>query len=253
LDPLLAREGLEVDRCWAAFALADLEVPYSRYATWFCPAGHPQSVALLYRAFTTPLLLFAGPSGPWEDVLDEIDAAIEQSSDVYIVARPDVLPLIRRRYRSLEERFMHRLVLDPRGFRPEASESVSRVDAGDLDSVQRLYAEEPPAFFLPSMLGEGIYYCVREEGEIVALAGTHVLASSVSVAALGNVYTRPDRRGRGLGTKVTSAVTRHLIEMGMSTIVLNVRDGNPARRIYERLGYKPHCGYFEIVAAIRPS
>ena len=78
------------------------------------------------------------------------------------------------------------------------------------------------------------------------MAGTHVATLRESAAALGNIYTRRDRRGRGLGTRVTAAVVDQLRSMQLATIVLNVRTSNAAAiHVYERLGFRKHCDYIE--------
>lgn len=243
------RARLEQDRPWTAFALADLEPPYSDHASWFAPADNPHAIGLLYRAFGTPIVLCAGRSRQWPLVLSEIDQALGDVSDVYAVVRPEVLSNIRSRYKPSEERPMVRMLLNAARFRPVSLAAAARVKPSDLDLVKALFADDPPPFFLPSMLGDGIYYGIREHERLVALAGTHVLARDVSVSALGNIYTRPDRRGRGLASAVTSAVVRDLIDMGIATIVLNVREDNgPAVRVYERLGFERYCTYFEVPA-----
>ena len=81
------------------------------------------------------------------------------------------------------------------------------------------------------------------------MAGTHVVATTENVAAIGNIYTRRNRRGQGLGTCVTSAVTSRLLEMNLRTVVLNVRQCNDvAVRLYERLGFERYCDYYEVPA-----
>ena len=63
---------------------------------------------------------------------------------------------------------------------------------------------------------------------------------------MGNVYTRRDRRKKGLAAEVTSAVVAHLLAMPIATIVLNVEHDKPnARRLYERLGFHLHCEFLE--------
>src|SRR5262245_532844 len=228
------RARLEEDRPWTAFALADLEPPYAVHANWFAPAGNRHAIGLLYGAFGTPIVLCSGQSDEWPNLLREMDHAIGEARDVYAVVRPELLPAIRIQYQTIEERPMVRMVLHPGSFRPVFSDNVTRVGPSSLDLVRTLFADDPPLFFLPSMLNDGLYYGVREDDGLVALAGTHVLARDVSVAALGNIYTRPDRRGRGLAGAVTSSVARALIDMGIATIVLNVREDNhPAVRVYE--------------------
>jgi len=249
VDPFAIRARLEGDRPWSAFALADLEPPYSVHASWFVPDDSRHAIALLYRAFGTPIVLCVGQSEEWSVVLREIDASLGDTRDVYAVVRPEVLPVIRGHYHAIEERPMIRMLLDQRLFRPVPSDAGQRLGRSDLNAIQALYGDEPPAFFLPAMLEDGLYYGIREEGRLVTIAGTHVVARDVSVAALGNIYTRPDRRGNGLATAVTSAVARDLVRMDVATVVLNVREDNhPAVHVYERLGFARYCNYFEVVA-----
>jgi predicted GNAT family acetyltransferase len=74
-----------------------------------------------------------------------------------------------------------------------------------------------------------------------------VLARQEGAAAIGNVYTRRDRRGRGLARAVTAAVARALADV--DTVVLNVRDDNTAAlRLYDTLGFTRHCLFHEAVA-----
>jgi ribosomal protein S18 acetylase RimI-like enzyme len=248
-DPQDIRARLEEDRPWTAFALADLEPPYSAHASWFVPPGNPHAIGLLYGAFGTPLVLCSGQSDEWPDLLREIDHAVGEAREVYVVVRPELLPVIRFQYQTIEEREMIRMVLHPGAFRPVYTDAATRIGPAGLDLMKDLFAGDTPPFFLPSMLADGSYYGILEDDRLVAAAGTHVLAHDVSVAALGNIYTRPDRRGRGLAAAVTSAVVRDLIEMGIATIVLNVRDDNhPAVRVYERLGFERYCTYFEVPA-----
>ena len=44
-------------------------------------------------------------------------------------------------------------------------------------------------------------------GALVAVAGTHLVSDTYGVAAIGNVFTHPDYRGRGYATLATGAVT----------------------------------------------
>jgi len=147
------------------------------------------------------------------------------------------------------------MVLAPGRYRPVVPKGVSRLGSTDLETVQSLYADgeatgEAPDFFMPAMLEQGVYYGVHEEDWLIAAAGTHAVAPTVSVGALGNVYTRRDRRGRGLASRVTSAVTNHLLDMKISTVALNVRENNRAAiRVYEQLGFQTHCHYDEAIAS----
>ena len=249
-DLALIRNILETDRPWAAYALADLEPAHAPFTTWI-GADDLSAVALVYRAFAVPIVLASSTAVHIEPLLDEIDAELRDAAQFYGVVRPDVLGLLEQRYRILRSKHMFRMALDPAKWVPIGD--AIRLGLGDLAAVQRLHADgdaanETPDFFLPSMLESGAFFGVFEGRDLVASAGTHAIAPSVSVAAIGNVYTRRDRRGQGLGVRVTSAVTNELVKRGMRTIVLNVAKSNRAAiRVYERLGFDVHCDYFEAV------
>jgi ribosomal protein S18 acetylase RimI-like enzyme len=99
------------------------------------------------------------------------------------------------------------------------------------------------------MVSDGIFFGVYEDEALAAVAGTHLVAPEEGAAAIGNVYTRRDRRGRGLGRAVTAAVLREL--NGIETVGLNVRaDNDAAIRIYESLGFVRHCEFHEALATI---
>ena len=115
---------------------------------------------------------------------------------------------------ALDEVARHAAVSSPRlmwrmtwtGDRPASPGAVTtRLGASDVPALQALYADgessgESPDFFFPSMVTDGVFHGIYEGTALVAAAGTHLLAREEGVAAIGNVYTRHDRRGRGLGT-----------------------------------------------------
>lgn len=115
----------------------------------------------------------------------------------------------------------------------------------DADELQALYDTEPAAaFFLPHMLSDETYVGVRDDGRLVAAAGTHVCATGTA-AAIGAVYTHPAHRRRGLARVVTAGVV-HRIGARVGVIGLNVATDNaPARHVYERLGFAPILPYEE--------
>jgi predicted GNAT family acetyltransferase len=99
--------------------------------------------------------------------------------------------------------------------------------------------------FSPYQLAQGVFYGIENRGRLIAAAGTHLVAPTYGVAAVGNVFTDPDYRGQGYATLCTSAVTKELLSQG-TDVVLNVQEGNAdAVHIYEKLGYRPYCRFIE--------
>lgn len=148
---------------------------------------------------------------------------------------------------------MWRMTIQEDGFIPTSDEGVQRLTIEHLNEIQVLFADhsDQPDAFAPSQVGEGVYFGIREGTELVSLAGTHVLSKSFSVAAVGNVFTRPDRRNKGMGTRVASAVVGERLSMRIQTIVLNVATTNLAAiRSYTHIGFQPYCKYHEGFATL---
>jgi ribosomal protein S18 acetylase RimI-like enzyme len=125
---------------------------------------------------------------------------------------------------------------------------VTAVAAADAEPLAAFYDEHYPGhWFDPRMLDSGQYRAVRADGRWLAAAGVHVYSASYRVAALGNIVTARDRRGRGLGRTVTAAVCTSLLG-SVDVIGLNVlADNTPARTCYEKLGFSCVAEYEEML------
>ncbi len=242
------RHRLERNRPWTAYALADLEQPHFESTSWFCDAAG-NGLTLLYRGYSRPIIFCIEYSENTDAILNEIDDTLDRS-ERYVVVDTENAAHIRMRYRTHVERPTIRMSLEAVNFRPTACDGVTRLTPGHLDAVKALYLEETPEFFQDQMLADGVYFGIFEGNDLIAVAGTHLISRRFSVAGLGNIYTRGDRRTRGHATRVTGSVSRELLDLGIGTIVLNVREENTAAiRVYSRLGFQACCRYVEIVAS----
>ena len=103
------------------------------------------------------------------------------------------------------------------------------------------------------MLELGPWFGIREAGRLVSVAGVHVVSARTSVAGVGGIATRPDRRGRGLARAVTAALCRALREQ-VELVGLNVAAANAsAIRCYRTLGFREVCRYEEMELERRPT
>jgi ribosomal protein S18 acetylase RimI-like enzyme len=250
---------LAADRAWSIYALGDLAPAFGAACEWHVCATAPkeasglEAVLLLYRAFETPVLFTLGPPAAVERLLDEI--AGERA--LYLSIRPEILPLIQARYQVSHLAAMWRMTLAPADFCP-VPQDARRLSLADLPALEALFADgaphgEAPDFFNAEMLAHGVFYGQFEGPALVAAAGTHLVAPGEGVAAIGNVYTRRDRRGRGLAAQVTSAVAAQLLRHAAPLLVaLNVNQANQAAlRVYERLGFRRYCPFYEGLAQRR--
>ncbi len=79
---------------------------------------------------------------------------------------------------------------------------------------------------------------IREQGDLVAI-GALAEAAQSGVAHVRGVSTRPGRRGRGLGTAVSAALTRRGLDTVSPLVTLGAYTSNTiAISIYQRLGYR---------------
>lgn len=76
------------------------------------------------------------------------------------------------------------------------------------------------------------------------VAGTSVATRYRRTGWIGHVFVRPDARGHGLGTRLTSIAIKHLQRAGCETVLLASTElGRP---IYDRLGFQVEGAYHEL-------
>lgn len=231
---------LRRDPVWCVYALGDLDAELFANTEWFVP-----DLTLVLHLYDTTILFAIGP-GSVREALDHV------TWPVHLQVQADVLAEVARYATITTTKLMWRMGWKGTALPRSIAPAVRRLSGDDVSALQALYADgdgtgEAPDFFFPSMVTDGVFFGVEEDGALVAAAGTHLLARDEGVAAIGNVYTRRDRRGRGLGRAVTIAVLTDLA--GIGTIGLNVRaDNDAAIRMYEGLGFTRHCRFTEALA-----
>ena len=97
------------------------------------------------------------------------------------------------------------------------------------------------SIFMPH-IQNGAYYLLDEEKR--KLKGWILLGTDwnlITGQVFGNLlhlYVLPKYRKKGVGKKLMLAAIKELQAMGIRTIQLNVFAGNPAKALYEQLGFK---------------
>jgi GNAT superfamily N-acetyltransferase len=232
------RALLQRDRRWCVYALGDLTPHMFEKCQWFTP-----DLTLVLHDYGT-CILFADGTGSIKEALAHV------SWPVHLQVRKNALDEIARHATLTSEKQMIRMAWQRGAI--TVNEHAIRLTAEDVSAIERLYADgqstgESPDFFYPAMVTHGVFFGIYEHADLVAVAGTHLAAGDESAAAIGNVYTRRDRRGRGYSRLVTAAVLNALRDF--ETVGLNVRHDNvPAIRVYESLGFVKHCDFVEALA-----
>jgi ribosomal protein S18 acetylase RimI-like enzyme len=232
------RAILRRDPAWCVYALGDLSPQMFAKTQWFTP-----DLTLVLHDYGTSILFAMGA--------DSIGEALDHVSwPVHLQVQSDALAEVARHATVANVKHMARMTWTGRSTR--VSSRVTRLGATDLPALERLYADgeptgESPDFFYGAMVTDGVFFGVYKREDLIAAAGTHLVSREESAAAIGNVYVRRDRRGRGLGRAVTAAVLHELA--GIETIGLNVRaDNRAAIHLYESLGFERYCEFYEALA-----
>lgn len=206
-----------------------------------------RALALVFHGFTPPVLFLMGDT----DALRQIVLRQALPSIVYLNCREEHLAVAASTYGWDTLTPMWRMVLEAEPSDPEPA-GCMLLDPSAAGGLVDLYATGGGEAFRPAQMERGVYYGIKAGGRIVAAAGTHIVSDTLSVAAIGNVFTHPEWRGRGLGEVVTRAVVAHLRRRGMRDIILNVSQSNhTAICLYERIGFRRHCSFFEGPARAR--
>ena len=181
-------------------------------------------------------------------VNDEILQYLPNHKCLYIHLLPsdvDVLSKVYRRYSSTYKvkvlNFLD-MVVTKNTFRPYHKQDMAiRLTLDHLDKlyeVKKIQGVDIPKQELLMRLisPHWHYYGVLINGELVSIATAYLKLPEVWV--IGDVFTRPEYRGRGYAKAVTSAVTRDAINAG-AIALLHVDENNlPAIKVYQSLGYR---------------
>ena len=238
-DKKTIRGILRRDPGWCVYALGDLSPEMFPKTEWFTP-----DLTLVLKDYETSIL-FAMGAGSVREALNAV------TWPVHLQVQQDALDAIAQHAAVDNHKEMRRMIWRERRDYSR-DDRARRLSDADVDALQALYADgevtgESPDFFYPAMVNRGVFFGVYEDDGLVAAAGTHLVSRDEGAAAIGNIYVRRDRRGRGLGRIVTSAVMQVLADV--DTVGLNVRaDNAPAIDLYESLGFFTHCRFFEALA-----
>ena len=240
---------LNTDRLYAGYAVGDLEPGMFEQSKWAGAerAERLEALTLLFCGLRPPALFLMGSARGLGAILEEV----QYPERVYLTCRSEHLSMTRDHYAWDEVMPMWRMALQPKRFQPSRGDCI-RLSPAHHDLLTELYALGGGGAFDLSQLQHGTFFGIPVRDRLVAVAGTHLVSPTYAVAAVGNVFTHPDYRGRGYGTATTSAVVTELLAREIRDIILNVSQSNSsAIHIYEQLGFECYCPFLEGPACAR--
>jgi ribosomal protein S18 acetylase RimI-like enzyme len=226
--------------------LDDFDWPHTRWFAWE-QDGRLEQVALLYSEPSIPVLIAIAedPGALMGRLLEELLPSLPGA--LYVHVSPPLLDVFRDRYRVQSAEPHLKLALARTDVLAARAAPVDLLDEDDLLELDDLYRlAYPETWFTPRMLATGRYVGIRHDGRLACVAGVHVHSPTWRVAALGNVATLPELRGRGLARWACAALCLLLLEDGIETIALNVKaDNDAAIAAYSLLGFEIATSYWE--------
>jgi len=232
------------------YSLGDLDDFFWPDTRWYISrqADEISALALLYTG-EDPAVLLAILNENRESLTGLLQSLIPDLPErVYTHLSPGLEALLSEKY-SLEHHGEHfqMTLTDFSALDAIDTAAVVPLSETDLPQLEVLYAAAyPGTWFNPRMLETGQYAGIRDAlGNLLSVAGVHVYSPAYRVAALGNIATHPEHRGRGLATAAAAGLCRRLLRH-VDLIGLNVRTDNlSAIRSYRKAGFEVSGTYHE--------
>lgn len=234
-----------------AFELGYLDPAYAEACQWFARTDENgiRTLALLYTGLSRPALFFVGHPDGVAPLLRHYQDQLPER--VFVRSPRGLFDAVKTSYEPAGEiRQMERMGLNRSTFLARdngaAYDEVEVLTHKDTGAIMQTYAAWPDHFFDPYQLSSGLYFGIRgDNNDVASIAGIHNLSERYDVAAIGNLVTHPDYRGRGYAHRCTVVLLRHLFER-VGLVALDVQSGNVAAiRTYQRFGFQPHAEFFE--------
>ncbi|WP_156291921.1 GNAT family N-acetyltransferase [Oceanobacillus salinisoli] len=90
-------------------------------------------------------------------------------------------------------------------------------------------------------LKNGGYYLIYTDGKAIqgwiGIGFSYDPYTDKTVGMIPELFVLPAYRNKGIAKKLCDEAIEHLKQMGYSNIQLNVFAGNPAKKLYEKLGF----------------
>ncbi len=237
------------------YCIGDLDRLFRPFTIWYGLRGENEklrSLAMLYTGGEMPALMaYRAYEG---EALTELVCGISKILPAKFyshLCETSEAALAKRFKLEPHGRHLKMYLNDPSKIRGKADSCVRRLCVADLENLLELYRESYPGnWFDPATLATGEYFGAFAGGDIVCAAGVHVFSEKYGAAALGNITTRPNYRGKGLAGMVTAALCRSLLKK-TCLIGLNVDSKNEAAiSCYRKLGFAVAGEYGEFMAKI---
>jgi ribosomal protein S18 acetylase RimI-like enzyme len=255
-DVAVIERALRGDVALHLYELGDLDPFFFPLTQWFGLGDRaaPRALALLYHGLGDATLLVLATEARADAAAALLDGLWSRLPPrFYAHLSPGLLARVPPEFRSEPHgRHLKMALRDPSRLARVDATGVLPLGVAHEAELRDFYARAyPDNWFDPRMLETGQYRGIRVDGRLACVAGVHVYSARQRVAALGNVATAVEARGRGLARRAVAALCESL-RATVDTIGLNVAaDNAPALACYRALGFDVVAAYDEATVARR--
>ena len=204
VDRITNREELEtffrLDPGLRFYELGDLDDFFWPHTTWYGlrENGALKEVLLLYRGGPMPVLLALSRQVEGMSLLVR-ESLPDLPQRLYLHLSPGLDALFMAEFNLISHGSFLKMRLTERDLAGDVEQAEAVVlSRSDLEELLALYQRSYPGnWFDPRMIDTGCYFGLRLDRKLVCVAGIHVHSRTYRIAALGNITTHPDYRGRG--------------------------------------------------------
>jgi len=240
------------------YSLGDLDDFFWPYTTWYALTDSTgiRAIALIYTGGSLPCLHALAEDDKaiyTEELLRCLIPILPRRLHAHLTLGSEII--LAERYHLRPFGLHDRMALTDKSLLADIDTSeAGELSMSNLGEIMSLFEKAYPGnFFEPRMLETKQYYGIRQSGALVSVAGVHVYSARYRVAALGNITTHPDYRGRGHGRIAAARVCKSLLNE-IDHIGLNVKaDNTSAIRCYEKLGFEAIGSFGEFEVELKTS
>lgn len=224
------------------YSIGDLDDFFWKFTSWFAykSENNIEQIVLLYSGFDPPTFIALTDRKP-ELMKDFIEKVIpELPVKIYAHLSPGLIKVFGGK--SIIKNFgkHYKMALKNKSLLQNTDyENIRRLNPKDYFKIKDLYdSNYPENFFDKRMLETGKYFGYFDKEELIGISGIHVYSEKYKVAALGNITTDINYRGRSIATKLTSVLCSDLLKT-VDNIGLNVSIQNHAAiTCYKKIGFE---------------
>lgn len=199
----------------------------------------------LARRFLPDVNMFASPREDTRDAMQALAQLIKPGEEVYILQEPEIL--IPADLSPLKQAMGVQMVYDGADLDAYSSNGIIPLGDADAPDMQALAKLTEPGPFLARTHEMGRFFGVKEDGQLIAMAGERMRFDGFS--EVSGVCTHPEFQGRGLAGRLSAHIARQILARGDIPFLHAWASNTGAIRLYQKLGFTLRCDMHAAILA----